>query len=128
MPDADATDAMAELQRRTRQQAIVAAFGRFALRENDLAALMQEAARVAAEGLGATFAKVLEHEPSRIRWWCAPASAGGLASSAMPASARRGLPRRLRLATGTPSFSNDLAADHRFGLHRYWPTTVCGGK
>ena len=41
------------LQRRTRQQVLIAAFGRFALKQIGRPALMQEAARLAAEGLHA---------------------------------------------------------------------------
>lgn len=117
MPDANATDAMAELRRRTRQQAIVAAFGHFALRGNDLVALMQEAARLAAEGLGAAFAKVLEHEPSMdtlvmragVGW-----RPGVVGNTHFPPGAAS--PAGYAFATGTPSVSNDLATDHRFGL------------
>jgi len=41
----------------------VAGFGRFALRRHTLETLMQEAARLAADGLGAALAKVLQHQP-----------------------------------------------------------------
>jgi omega-6 fatty acid desaturase (delta-12 desaturase) len=119
MPDVTGAvaDALAELQRRTRQQAMIAEFGRFALRENSMAALMQEAARLAADGLGAAFAKVLEHEPAGdtlvvragIGW-----RPGVVEHVRFPPGATS--PAGYAFATGAPTFSNDLAADHRFGL------------
>ena len=60
------------LQRRTRQQVLIAAFGRFALKQIGRPALMQEAARLAAEGLHASFAKVLEHEAATDTLHTAP--------------------------------------------------------
>ncbi|WP_431282437.1 sensor histidine kinase [Humitalea sp. 24SJ18S-53] len=53
---------LADLRRRMRQQALIADYGAFALRQDDALTLMQEAARAAAEGLTATFAKVLEYD------------------------------------------------------------------
>ncbi len=110
-------DALAGVQRRTRQQAMVAGFGRFALREGDMAALMQEAARLAADGLGAAFAKMLEHEPAGgtlavragVGW-----RPGVVGHARLPPGATS--PAGYAFATGAPTVSNDLAADHRFGV------------
>lgn len=52
------------LERRMGQQVLTAAFGRFALRPLPSVEIMREAARVAAEGLGAPCSKVLEYEPA----------------------------------------------------------------
>ena len=54
-----------ELTHRLRQQELVAAFGVFALRSPDEGALLDEAVRVAAQGVGTPFAKVLRHRPAR---------------------------------------------------------------
>src|SRR5688572_2855310 len=53
-PDAD------ENSRRIAQQALIAEFGFYALRQHSLDAILAEACRVAAQGLQVTFAKVLE--------------------------------------------------------------------
>lgn len=115
--NAAVADAMAELQRRTRQQAVVAAFGRFALRGNDVQELLQEAARLAADGLGTTLSKVLEHDAATdtllvragIGW-----RDGVVGVASFPPGATS--PAGYAFASGTPTFSNDLTADHRFGM------------
>jgi signal transduction histidine kinase/ActR/RegA family two-component response regulator len=55
------TDAAAQVQKLLRQQAAIARFGSFALRERDLIAILTEAARVCAEGLSAPFSKVCRY-------------------------------------------------------------------
>ncbi len=55
---------VAELVLRLRQQELVARFGRFALRQDELQPVLDEACRTAAEGLETSFAKVLEHLPA----------------------------------------------------------------
>jgi signal transduction histidine kinase len=52
------TDAAAQVQKLLRQQAAIARFGSFALRERDLMKILSEAVRVCAEGLGVPFSKV----------------------------------------------------------------------
>jgi two-component sensor histidine kinase len=105
------------LQRRTRQQVLIAAFGRFALKQIGRPALMQEAARLAAEGLHASFAKVLEHEAATdtlivragVGW-----GPGVVDQVRFPPGATS--PAGYAFAMGVPTFSNDLPNDHRFGL------------
>src|ERR1700731_2149124 len=55
------TDAPAEVQKLLRQQAAIARFGSFALRERDLMKILTEAVRVCAEGLNAPFSKVCRY-------------------------------------------------------------------
>jgi signal transduction histidine kinase len=55
------TDAAAQVQKLLRQQAAIARFGSFALRERDLGKILTEAVRVCAEGLGAPFGKVCRY-------------------------------------------------------------------
>jgi signal transduction histidine kinase len=55
------TDATAQVQKLLRQQAAIARFGSFALRERDLMKILTEAARVCAEGLSVPFSKVCQY-------------------------------------------------------------------
>jgi signal transduction histidine kinase len=55
------TDAAAQVQKLLRQQAAIARFGSFALRERDLTKILTEAVRVCAEGLSVPFSKVCEY-------------------------------------------------------------------
>ncbi|AHF88136.1 hypothetical protein RLEG3_03340 (plasmid) [Rhizobium leguminosarum bv. trifolii WSM1689] len=60
-PSPDRKAAPKELAYRLRQQRIAADFGYFALKTEDLDELLQEATRLAAEGLDTSFAKYLRH-------------------------------------------------------------------
>src|SRR3954449_4524873 len=55
-----------EMNWRFRQQDLVAGFGRFALQTDSLQRIFDEASMVAAEGLDARFAKVLEYLPGEM--------------------------------------------------------------
>jgi signal transduction histidine kinase len=55
------TDAAAQVQKLLRQQAAVARFGSFALRERDLDKILTEAVRVCANGLSVPFSKVCRY-------------------------------------------------------------------
>jgi len=55
------TDAAAQVQKLLRQQAALARFGSFALRERELVKILTEAARVCAEGLGVPYSKVCRY-------------------------------------------------------------------
>jgi len=57
------SDAAAEVQKLLRQQAAIARFGSFALRERDLMKILAEAVRVCAEGLSVPFSKVCQYRP-----------------------------------------------------------------
>ncbi len=54
-------DAAAQVQKLLRQQAALARFGSFALRERELTKILTEAARVCAEGLSVPFSKVCQY-------------------------------------------------------------------
>ncbi len=56
-------DAAAQVQKLLRQQAAIARFGSFALRERDLNEILAEAVRVCAEGLSVPFSKVCRYRP-----------------------------------------------------------------
>jgi signal transduction histidine kinase len=55
------TDAAAQVQKLLRQQAAIARFGSFSLRERDLMKILTEAVRVCAEGLNVPFSKVCQY-------------------------------------------------------------------
>ena len=57
------TDAAAQVQKLLRQQAAIARFGSFALRERNLMNILNEAVRVCAEGLSVSFSKVCRYRP-----------------------------------------------------------------
>jgi two-component sensor histidine kinase len=104
-----------ELERRLTQQALVAEYGRFALRSHEIGAILEEACRVAAEGLGVRFAKVLE--PLRgenafllragVGW------AQGLVGQARVGGDLES-PAGYAFRTGEPVISNHLGQESRF--------------
>jgi signal transduction histidine kinase len=55
------TDAAAQVQKLLRQQAAIARFGSFSLRERDLMKILTEAVRVCADGLSVPFSKVCQY-------------------------------------------------------------------
>jgi signal transduction histidine kinase len=57
------TEAAVQVQKLLRQQAAIARFGSFALRERDLMKILTEAVRVCAEGLSVPFSKVCQYRP-----------------------------------------------------------------
>jgi GAF domain-containing protein len=112
------TDLVADpntLRSRLRQQRLVATFGSEALRAGDFDDLLQEAARLVAEGLGVDFAKVLEYIPREdalliragVGW--RDGVVGVLKLGADTAS-----PAGFALKTGQPVISNHLADEPRF--------------
>jgi signal transduction histidine kinase/CheY-like chemotaxis protein len=60
--DRQLTDAL-RVEKLLRQQAAIAQFGSFALREQDLMTILDDAVRVCAEGLGVPFSKVCRYRP-----------------------------------------------------------------
>jgi two-component sensor histidine kinase len=108
-----------ELEQRLTQQALVAEFGRFALRSHDLSEILQEACRVAAEGLRVRFAKVLE----RLRGEEAFLLRGGVGwAPGLVGTARVGAdvesPAGYAFGTGEPVISNHLGGETRFRTPR----------
>ena len=62
-PRGDTSLARPQLPYRLRQQAILAEFGRCALLSRDLREVLQMSAKLCAEGLECSYAKVLEYDP-----------------------------------------------------------------
>jgi two-component sensor histidine kinase len=103
------------LRSRLRQQRLVAAFGAEALRLGGFDELLQEAARIAAEGLGVELAKVLEYIPAEpslliragVGWQ--EGVVGVIKLGTDTAS-----PAGYALHTGVPVISNHLSDEARF--------------
>jgi PAS domain S-box-containing protein len=104
-----------DLARRLQQQELIAQFGRFALRQDNLQPILDEACRIAAEGMATRFAKVLEWQPvegdllvrAGIGW--RPGVVGHVRLGADLAS-----PAGYALQTGQPIVCNDLIEEARF--------------
>ncbi|MGD9508419.1 MAG: sensor histidine kinase [Geminicoccaceae bacterium] len=104
-----------ELRQRVRQQELLAELGVQALKGTPLAELLELTARIAAEGLNAEFAKVLEQIPAENRLvlragvgW-PPGIIGKTSIGADLAS-----PAGFALSTGKPVISNHLENEERF--------------
>ena len=111
----------AKVRKLLRQQAAIAGFGSFALRQSDLLKVLTEAARVCAEGLSVPFSKVCRYRAdgersshrSRIRLESRRHRKCRLA--------RRCRPRRKgAFVTGQPSICNDLRKDNDFKLPAFY--------
>lgn len=104
-----------ELIDRLRQQELVAQFGLLALTAPTLDAVLAEACRVAADGLGSTFSKVLQFLPATNELLVV-AGIGWRPGVVGHASLGAGLssPAGYALQTGQPVVSNDLLTEQRF--------------
>ncbi len=104
-----------ELAYRLRQQQLTAEYGLFALRTHDVAALLQEAARVCAEGLQSEFCKVMEYLPAEHQFLV---RAGVGWKPGVVGHARTGAdlesPTGYAFQTGQPVISNHLEGETRF--------------
>jgi hypothetical protein len=104
-----------------RQQAAIATFGSFALRENSLPQILEEAARVCANGLGVRFAKVCQYRPEEndllIEAGCGwnAGVIGHVVSRADNSS-----PQGRAFITGQPSICDDLRKDSTFQLPGFY--------
>ncbi|PWW04222.1 signal transduction histidine kinase [Hoeflea marina] len=107
--------ATASLEQRLRQQSLVAEFGRFALQDKTLAAILARACEIAAEGLGVRLAKVMEWRKSDgnfliiagIGW-----RDGVVGHATVPGGTES--PAGFAFETGEPVISNHLDTESRF--------------
>src|ERR1700726_460046 len=115
------TDADEQVQKLLRQQAAIAQFGSFALRERDLLKILTEAARVCADGLGVPFSKVCQYRSEQndllIVAGCGwqDGVIGHVVSRADMSS-----PQGRAFSTGKPSIIHDLRADAGFDLPPFY--------
>ena len=114
-------DDAARVRKLLRQQAALAGFGGFALRQSDLLKVLNEAARVCAEGLGVPFSKVCRYRAEEndllvvagIGW--KDGVVGHVVSRADESS-----PQGLAFTTGQPSICNDLRTKNDFKLPSFY--------
>jgi signal transduction histidine kinase len=115
------TDADSQVQKLLRQQAAIAQFGSFALRERDLLNILTEAARVCADGLGVPFSKVCQYRPEQndllIVAGCGwhDGVIGCVVSRADMSS-----PQGRAFVTGEPSIIDDLQKDSGIDLPPFY--------
>jgi two-component sensor histidine kinase len=114
-------DDAARVRKLLRQQAAIAGFGSFALRESDLMKILTEAARACADGLDVHFSKVCRYREAERdllieagHGWKAGV-VGNVVSRADETS-----PQGRAFITGEPSICNDLAKDDRFVLPPFY--------
>jgi two-component sensor histidine kinase len=114
-------DSAARVRTLLRQQAAIAGFGSFALRQNDLLKVLTEAARVCAEGLSVPFSKVCRYRAAENDLFIEAGHGwqdgvvGHVVSRADATS-----PQGRAFATGEPSICNDLREDNEFVLPPFY--------
>jgi two-component system, sensor histidine kinase PdtaS len=109
-------DSPSELRVRVRQGELISEFSRLALSGADFDALLDAAARIASDGLGAPLAKVLQHTPGAEESLLVRAGVGwrpGVVGRAR-LSADLESPAGYALKTGAPVISNHLDSEDRF--------------
>ena len=113
--------AHAQVVKLLHQQAAIAGFGSFALRQNDLLKVLTEAARVCADGLSVPFSKVCRYRETENDLlieagygWNAGV-VGHVVSRADSTS-----PQGRAFITGQPSICNDLRADNDYELPPFY--------
>jgi two-component sensor histidine kinase len=116
-------DDAARVRKLLRQQAAIAGFGSFALRQPDLLKTLTEAARVCAEGLNVPFSKVCRYREAENdllieagHGWAAGV-VGHVVSRADMTS-----PQGRAFVTGEPSICDDLRQDNEFEPPSFYAT------
>ena len=114
-------DPSAQVEKLLRQQAAIAQFGSFALRERDLIKILTEAARVSAEGLSVPFSKVCRYRIEQndlliVAGYGWQAGVVGCAACRADMSS----PQGRAFSTGEPSICDDLQRDLGFDLPPFY--------
>jgi len=111
----------AKVSKLLRQQAAIASFGSFALRQNDLLKVLNEAAHVCADGLSVPFSKVCRFRPEEndlfveAGYGWRPGVVGHVVSRADATS-----PQGRAFSTGKPCICNDLRTDTNLKLPAFY--------
>jgi two-component sensor histidine kinase len=103
-----------------RQQAAIAAFGSFALRQSDLLTVLTEAARVCADGLNVPFAKVCRYRPAENDLVIEAGHGWKAGVVGNICHADRTSPQGRAFITREPSICNDLRKDNDFQLPPFY--------
>ncbi len=110
-----------QVRKLLRQQAAIAGFGSFALRQSNLMSVLTEAARACAEGLSVPFSKVCRYRAAEndllieAGYGWQPGVVGHVVSRADESS-----PQGRAFITGEPSICNDLRLDNKFRLPEFY--------
>ena len=114
-------DDAAQVRKLLRQQAAIAGFGSFALRQNDLLKILTEAARICADGLSVPFSKVCRYR-SETNDLLIEAGFGWRAGiiGKVVSRADKSSPQGRAFITGEPSICNDLRKDSQFELPSFY--------
>jgi len=121
MPKIIMTDDAASLRKLLRQQAAIAGFGSFALRQSDLQQVLTEAARACSAGLGVPFCRICRYRDvendlvieAGFGW------EDGVIGHVV-ARADRTSPQGRAFLTGLPSICNDLRREKGFELPSFY--------
>jgi signal transduction histidine kinase/CheY-like chemotaxis protein len=115
------TDAASQVKKLLRQQAAIARFGGFALRECDLVKILTEAARVCADGLDVPFSKVCQYrsEQNDLLVVAGHGWHDGVVGHAC-SRADRSSPQGRAFITGEPSIIDDLRKEAGLDLPSFY--------
>ena len=114
-------DVAVDVARLRRQQAAIASFGSFALRQPDLMKVLSEAARVCAEGLSVPFSKVCRYRAETNDLFIEAGHGWGPGVVGIVVSPADGSsPQGRAFSTGEPSICNDVREDAAFHLMPFY--------
>jgi two-component sensor histidine kinase len=106
----------AQVRKLLRQQAAIARFGSFALREDDLQKILTESARVCAECLGVPYAKVCRYRAAENDLLIEAGHGWRVGVIGTTESADPSSPQGRAFVTGEPSICDDVRKDNNFEL------------
>lgn len=110
----------ARVEKLLRQQAAIAGFGSYALRQPPLLEVLTEAARVCAEGLGVPFSKVCRYRPAEDDLLIEAGVGWRTAVVGEVCRADNSTPQGRAFITGRPSISNNLTQESAFVLPAFY--------
>jgi len=113
-------DNPATVSKLLRQQAAIAHFGSFALRESDLLKILTEAAHVCAEGLGVPFSKVCRYRAAENDLLIEAGHGWQPGVIGYACRADETSPQGRAFVTGKPSICDDLSKDYGFVLPPFY--------
>jgi signal transduction histidine kinase len=117
---APVTESAAQVQKLLRQQAAIARFGSFALRERDLMNILIEAARVCAEGLSVPFSKVCQYRAEQNDLLIVAGYGWQDGVVGYVCRADMSTPQGRAFSTGEQSICDDLQKDTGFDLPPFY--------
>jgi two-component sensor histidine kinase len=112
----------AQVQRLLRREKALGEFGTFAFRETDLRAVLDEAARVCAECLGAPFSKICQYqeEANDLRVVAGHGWKSGVVGYAISVAGESS-PQSRAFTTGKPQVCANIDVAHTYSLPSFYP-------